>query len=626
MNKSSFLILFAAFFLQKITSQTIQDGKEIALETIELISSPRIEIDKTDNSISVLTISKEEIQKSTATNVSELLQQIAGLDVRRRGAEGMQADLYIRGGSFDQTLLLIDGIKVEDPQTGHHTMNMTLPLEVIEKIEIIKGASSRIYGQNAFTGAINIITKKDIENNISLAISGGSFNQKRASITIQKEYENSEILFNYNRKESEGYRYNTDFKNDEFFFKSNFKIKNQKISAIGAFNERKFGANGFYASPEAIDQYEETQASIVGLSTTYENDNLILKPKLYWKRNQDMYVYLRQDPSVYRNLHISNKVGIEVNALLNTSLGMLGLGIDISNTTLSSNNLGQRDRKMLHIFVEQEMKFFDGKLDLTPGLAITYFSDLANSSDPDSTETSDGWTNIPHIYPGIDLGYKLNEKFKLYSNVGYTFRIPTYTDLFYSSPTTVGNEFLVYEKAFTSELGIKYTKENFNMTFSAYNRAASDVIDYVKNEESEPWQANNIRDINTIGIELNMGYKFYLGSFNKHQINFGFSNIKDALKETDFNFSRYTLNSLKNQITATYAFEINEKINTTLAYKNAERLNEDNYTVVDFRTSYKFDKFTLSVILNNILDVKYSETNLVPMPGFNSLAGIKYCF
>jgi len=501
---------------------------------------------------------------------------------------------------------------------------MTLPLEVIEKIEITKGAASRIYGQNAFTGAVNIITKKEIKDNISLGITVGSFDQKRGSITIQKEYENSNLLVNYNRKESEGYRYNTDFKNDEFFIKNNFKIKGQKISAIAAFNERKFGANGFYASPAAIDQYEETQASVVGFSTTFKKNNLIIKPKLYWKRNQDMYVYLRQDPSVYRNLHISNKVGAEVNMSLNNRLGVMGLGIDVSNTTLSSNNLGQRDRKMLHLFIEQQMKFFDGNLDLTPGIAITYFSDLANSTDPDSTEISDGWTNVPHIYPGIDLGYNFNEKFKLYSNIGYTFRIPTYTDLFYSSPTTEGNEFLVYEKAFTSELGIKYKKENFIINFSVYNRNASDIIDYVKNEESEPWQANNIREIITTGFELNMGYKFYLGNFNSHQINFGFSNLKDDLKQTEFNFSRYALNSLKNQITATYSFELNDKIFSTIAFKNVQRADEDKYSVIDFRTSYKIKNITLSVILNNMLDAKYTETNLVPMPGFNSLIGIKY--
>tara|TARA_Y100000994_G_scaffold38476_1_gene29320 strand:- start:407 stop:2269 length:1863 start_codon:yes stop_codon:yes gene_type:complete len=613
--------LFVILIFQSITSYVnAQENKQkIELDQVELMSSPRIEVNKADNSISILTISNEEIKKSTATNVSELLQQVAGLDIRRRGAEGMQADLYIRGGSFDQTLLLIDGIKVEDPQTGHHTMNMTIPLEVIEKIEIIKGSASRIYGQNAFTGAVNIITKKEIKNDLSIELSNGSFDQKRGSFTIQKELKNSDILFNYSRKESEGYRYNTDYENDEFFIKSNFKIKDQKISAIGAFNERKFGANGFYASPAAIDQYEETQASLIGFSTTYKKNDLILKPKLYWKRNQDMYVYLRQDPSVYRNLHISNKVGAELNASTSNSLGNLGLGFDLSRVSLKSNNLGERKRTMLNMFVEQQVILNNDKIDFTPGLAITYFSDVSTK-----LNYQNNFFNNLFFYPGMDLGYRLNNNLKLYTNIGFTYRIPTYTDLFYSSPTTLGNENLKLEKALTKEIGLKYLKDDFNFNFSLYQRDASDIIDYVRNNEAEPWQASNIREINTSGFELNIGYKFYLGSFRMQTINIGYSNIDDELLETDFAFSRYALNSLKNQITGTYTFEINEKIYSTVAYKNAERSDEEKYTVIDFRTSYKLDKFTLSVILNNILDSEYSETNLVPMPGFNSLIELNY--
>ena len=617
MKKLLLSILIFNTFVTHLNAQESEDG--IKLDEVEVLSSPRIEIKSLQNSISVISISKEEIQNSTATNVSELLQQIAGLDIRRRGAEGMQADLYIRGGSFDQTLLLIDGIKVEDPQTGHHTMNMTLPLEVIERIEITKGSAGRIYGQNAFTGAVNIITKKDIKNNLSVGLTGGSFDQKRGSLTVQRKLENSDILFNYNRKESEGYRYNTDFKNDELFIKSNFKIKDQKVSAIGAFNERKFGANGFYASPAAVDQYEETQASIIGLTTVLKKDDLIIKPKLYWKRNQDMYIYLRQDPSVYRNLHISNKVGIEVNASTSNSIGNLGLGIDLSKVSLTSNNLGNRNRTMLNMFIEQQIKFQNEKIDLTPGIAITYFSDVSTRLNYQSN-----FFNNLFFYPGMDLGYRFKKNLKLYSNVGYTYRIPTYTDLFYSSPTTLGNENLKLEKALTKEIGLKYLKSNLNLSMSLYKRDASDIIDYVRNNEDEPWQANNIRDINTLGFELNMGYKFYLGSFNTHEINIGFSNIDDDLKETEFNFSRYALNSLKNQITSTYSFELFNKISSTIAFKNSERLNEEKYTVVDFKTSYKHEKFTLSIILNNILDTEYTETNLVPMPGFNSLVGIKY--
>ena len=617
MKKLLLSILIFNTFVTHLNAQESED--EIELDEVEILSSPRIEIESLQNSISVISISKEEIQNSTATNVSELLQQIAGIDIRRRGVEGMQADLYIRGGSFDQTLLLIDGIKVEDPQTGHHTMNMTLPLEVIERIEITKGSAGRIYGQNAFTGAVNIITKKNIKNNLSVELTGGSFDQKRGSLTVQRKLENSDILFNYNRKESEGYRYNTDFKNDELFIKSNFKIKDQKVSAIGAFNERKFGANGFYASPEAIDQYEETQASIIGLTTAFKKDDLIIKPKLYWKRNQDMYVYLRQDPSVYRNLHISNKVGIEVNASTSNSIGNLGLGIDLSKVSLTSNNLGNRNRTMLNMFIEQQIKFQNEKIDLTPGIAITYFSDVSTRLNYQSN-----FFNNLFFYPGMDLGYRFKKNLKLYSNVGYTYRIPTYTDLFYSSPTTLGNENLKLEKALSKEIGLKYLKSNFNLSVSLYQRDASDIIDYVRNNEAEPWQANNIREITTNGFELNMGYKFYLGAFRPQSINIGYSNINDDLLETDFTFSRYALNSLKNQITATYMFQIRDFISSTLTFKNSERLNNESYTVIDFRTSYIYDKFTLSIILNNILDEDYTETNLVPMPGFNSLVGIKY--
>ncbi len=614
------LLLSILIFNTFVTHLNAQESKdEIQLDEVKILSSPRIEIESLQNSISVISISKEEINNSTATNVSELLQQIAGIDIRRRGVEGMQADLYIRGGSFDQTLLLIDGIKVEDPQTGHHTMNMTLPLEVIERIEITKGSAGRIYGQNAFTGAVNIITRKDIENNVSLDLSAGSFTQKRGSFTVQRKLENSDILFNYNRKESEGYRYNTDFKNDELFIKSNFKIKDQKVSAIGAFNERKFGANGFYASPEAIDQYEETQASIIGLTTAFKKDDLIIKPKLYWKRNQDMYVYLRQDPSVYRNLHISNKVGIEVNASTSNSIGNLGLGIDLSKVSLTSNNLGNRNRTMLNMFIEQQIKFQNEKIDLTPGIAITYFSDVSSR-----LNYQNNFFNNLFFYPGMDLGYRFKKNLKLYSNVGYTYRIPTYTDLFYSSPTTLGNENLKLEKALTKEIGLKYLKSNFNLSMSLYQRDASDIIDYVRNNEAEPWQAKNIREITTNGFELNMGYKFYLGAFRPQSINIGYSNINDDLLETDFTFSRYALNSLKNQITATYMFQIRDFISSTLTFKNSERLNNESYTVIDFRTSYIYQKFTLSIILNNILDEDYTETNLVPMPGFNSLVGIKY--
>jgi iron complex outermembrane receptor protein len=594
---------------------------QIDLKEITVVSSPRIELPFSENSKTIQVISKEEIIESPANNVAELLQQVAGIDIRRRGVSGMQADLYIRGGGFDQTLLLIDGIKVEDAQTGHHTMNMALPIEVIERIEIIKGSASRVYGQNAFSGAINIITSKVAENMTSVSLESGSYKQQNASVTISRKNEDQSVLFHYSNNSSDGHKYNTDYKNENYFLKNGFEIKGLPIDMVSSFNERKFGANGFYASPEAIDQYEETQASLLGFSTKIISNNFIIKPKLYWKRNQDMYVYLRDNPSVYRNLHITNKIGAELNGSYESNSGITGFGVDISSIKLSSNNLGERKRTMVNLFLEHQMKFAENKIDVTPGVAFSYFSDVSTNQN----YQNNFFRNF-FMYPGIDIGYELNDNVKLYSNVGYTYRVPTYTDLFYTSPTTIGNENLKPEKAFTKEIGINYTKDNFDFTFTLYNRDASDVIDYVKNVESAPWEAFNIREINTKGYELGLTYNFYVAAFLNHSIKIGYSNIKDDLKQTDFNFSRYALNSLKNHLTTSYSFEIKKNLKSSIVYKYAERNSGEDYSIMDFKVSYTLKNYKLYVTGNNLFDTVYSETNLVEMPGRNVLVGINVKF
>ena len=196
--------------------------------------------------------------------------------------------------------------------------------------------------------------------------------------------------------------------------------------------------------------------------------------------------------------------------------------------------------------------------------AISHFSDLSF-----------------HSFPGIDVGYHLSSNFKFYSNIGKTYRIPTYTDLYYSSKTTLGNENLNPEKALTQEFGARFDRNGLNITFTLYNRDASDVIDYVKNVESAPWEAFNIREINTKGYELGLTYNFYVAAFLNHSIKIGYSNIEDDLKQTDFNFSRYSLNSLKNHLTTSYSFEIKKNLKSSIVYKYAERNSGEDYSIMD---------------------------------------------
>ena len=539
----------------------------------------------------------------------DLLQQVSGIDIRRRGVPGTQADLYIRGGGFDQTLLLIDGMKMDDIQTGHHTLNLLLPIQLIERIEIIKGPASRIFGQNAFNGAINIVTKslpKLDKKQFEILVSNptfGSFKQFGFLINSRlslKEKFNAQLTFS--RSKSDGYRYNTDYSNDFFFFKSEIKTQKNPIIITSGFTEKKFGANGFYASPSATDQYEETQASFLGISTLLGSEKFLVRPKLYWRRGQDEYIYIRNNPSVYRNLHKTNKIYLDFSFSKLFESSRLNFGIDLSNSSISSNNLGDHNRFTTSLYADYTFKTKDNKLSFSPGLSISNFSDMST-----------------HFFPGIDVGFDVNEKINLYANYGKTYRIPTYTDLYYSDRNTIGNPDLNPEHAITNEIGIKYSNENIDVSSSFFTRKSSNIIDYVKQSEQDKWEATNIRNLDTNGFDLSFLYKISL--YNSLRI--GYTYLFDKSYVSQVNYSRYAINSLRHQLNTRLALKYSNKITHTLISRFGERSNKVSHIVYDSNLKYQLSENSYFFInVNNIFNEEYYETNLVPMPGRNFLIGV----
>ena len=590
-----------------ISNFSVSQDQTTDLDEVVVLSS-KLDLPFSKNFRTVNIISSEDIKNSPVTNVSDLLQEITGIDVRRRGVGGVQGDLYIRGGGFDQTLLLVDGMKMDDAQTGHHTLNMILPLYLIERVEIIKGPAARIFGQNAFNGAINIVTKDfdgekgTIHMNLN-ELSYGSFEQKNISLSTKITAENIKSLISYSGNRSDGYRHNTDFKRNNYFVKTSFNTNKSPVNIIASFNENKFGANGFYASPSATEQYEETQASLLGVTTTINSKKLSITPRLYWRRGQDEYIYIRDNPSVYRNLHKTNKVSAELSGSYFSKSGITGFGVDLSTVNISSNNLGDHKRTTVNLFADHTFQLFDKKLFISPGIALSYFSDMSF-----------------HSFPGIDLGYNVSSDFKIYSNIGKTYRIPTYTDLYYSDRTTVGNENLNPESATSTELGLKYNSSNFKFSAALFNRSAKNIIDYVKSSENDLWKAENIGSLTTKGYEFDISYSFK-SSYdlsNVNSISIGYTNIRDNNYVTDINFSKYSLNSLKHHLISKLNLKYIKNINHSIVYKYSERSDKSNYSVLDSKIMYKKG---LYIYINNILDEIYSETNLVPMPGRSFLVG-----
>nr|AOE10049.1 TonB-dependent receptor [uncultured bacterium] len=603
MNQSKLLIIAILILHLNLFSQ---EKKEIqALDTI-LIKSTRIALPFKENARTIQVISAEFIKNSAATNVADLLQQVAGVDIRRRGSAGSQADLYIRGGGFDQTLLLIDGIKMDDAQTGHHTMNAALPIEVIERIEIIKGPAARVFGQNAFTGAINIVTKSTLTNTASVNIEAGSFGQLNGSVTVGKEFENSSIIAHVGILTSDGYRHNSDYENKNYLLKGVFNKKEQPIEVIATFFDKKFGANGFYASATATEQYEETQSSLLGASTTFRTEKFKITPRVYWKRGQDEYVYIRDNPSVYRNLHITNKVGVETNASYTSDTGITGFGLDISRVFISSNNLGKRNRTMVNLFLEHRFKALNDKLDITPGVAVTYFSDFKF-----------------HAFPGLDIGFKLSDNLKAYGNLGVTYRIPTYTDLYYNDRSTIGNSNLKPEEAFAQEIGLKFNSGRFTSSVAIFNRDADNLIDFIRPDVTSKYEATNIAKVNTKGFELNTDYRFKLNEFNQ-TLSFGYNYLNDDILDQNKDLSRYSLNTLKHQFITRFESKLFKNVRQNIIYKHAERTIGTSYNVWDASLIVAVNTFNFTITANNIFNAEYIESGFVPMPPSSLLFGLRY--
>jgi iron complex outermembrane receptor protein len=498
--------------------------------------------------------------------------------------------------------LLIDGIRVDDPQTGHHTLNSALPLEVIERIEIVKGPAARIYGQNALTGAINIVTKKTGEKGAMFSARRGSFHTTQLGVTGQDYSENQQHVIHFSGLSSAGYRHNTDLDNLHFFTHSAFGVsKNLKLLTM--FNERKFGANGFYGYASYEDQYEETQSSLIALTTSFASEKAVWTPRIFWKRGQDEYILIRNNPSVYRNMHINNKIGFSLDTKLTHNNGNLsGFGAELSSVSIQSNNLGEHSRTIAHFFFEHRIKLEN--LSITPGFALSHFSDVDT-----------------FFYPGLDLGFRLNEKAKLTFNTGYTYRVPTYTDLYYNGPTALGNADLKPEKALSHELSFRYNATNFELEAAFFQRNSENLIDYVEIVVGDSqWLASNIHDVTTMGGELNSSYYYTVGK-QRQTFTFSYGYIHDDYTKTVN--SRYALNSLKHNINVQLLNRLSSKWSTSFAYRYATRPLGGHFKVLNAQLEYATDNFTIQLQGRNLFDATYYE-NLVPMPGAHGMVSIFY--
>ncbi len=593
------------------SAQINRDSTPIKIEEV-IIQANRLQLPVSESSNTINIISRQQLENTPVHSVAEALQNVAGLDIRQRGVHGVQADVSLRGGTFDQVLILINGVKMADPQTGHHALNIPLNMDNIERIEILKGPAARIYGANAFAGAINIVTRTPDKAFVNINLEGGQNSLGGVSISAALPKGDFNQYFSVGRQFSDGYRFNTDYDISNYLYQAEYKIDaTQKLDVMGTFTDREFGANRFYGGTSDFwqDQYEEIQTSLFNIGHQKVTDKFAIKTRFNWRRNQDEYLLKRNEPNFYRNLHISNVLTVESHADFYSKAGTTGVGVELSSVYLRSNNLGKRERQIATLFLEHRVSFLNDKIDVTPGIAISQYSDFGT-----------------HIFPGLDVGYKINKDIKLFGNVGYTWRIPTFTDLFYEDAGNLGNEDLEPESALSYEFGVKYDVAGVRANLSWFLRDGTDLIDWTRAADTLQWQPSNIASLAMMGIDASLDFNpsaYFKRDFYIKNFRLGYTYIDAEVPQNIEGISRYVLENLNHQFTAGLDYLIGGNFYLNISYRYFNRVTMDNYSLIDAKVSWKEKNYSVYLAANNLLDVEYFETNLVQMPGTWIYGGVK---
>ncbi|MEN2284277.1 TonB-dependent receptor plug domain-containing protein [Algoriphagus sp. SE2] len=274
--------------------------------------------------------------------------------------------------------MLLNGIKLTDPQTGHHMMNIPVPLVNVDRVEVLKGPGSRIFGQNAYAGAINVITALNDEQYLRLQGYAGDFGMKgvnfAGSLPMGKYRQNLALSYD----DSNGYQYNSANKVSNIFYEGGIDINNNSaIRGMLAYTDRTFSANGFYSS-SFPDQWESIQTTLASFTHTLNLSSFYLNTRTYYRHNTDEYRLRRNETEFYQNNHTSEVFALEANGNLKSSLGTTGFGLKTRKKSLVSNNLGNRERNLSGIFLEHLVNL-GSKVDLRAGVYSITIQDMAGS-------------------------------------------------------------------------------------------------------------------------------------------------------------------------------------------------------------------------------------------------------
>ncbi len=590
----------------------------------------------------VILVTSREIEAAAATAPEDLLEYLPQVDIRQRGKHETQADLSIQAGSFDQSMVLLNGINISDPQTGHFHLNLPLDLNAVHQMEVVTGASARRFGSNAFSGALNIVTRPADSSFVNAGFRYGQYNFFKGHVLGNLGGKKLSTFLSFNAAGSDGYRENTDFRTTHGYLHTVTKPGKFRLHFMAGLNLRAFGANSFY-SPSFINQYEETKTGLAALKLVHSRQASTWNLSTSFRLGRDHFLLDRYNPSFYFNDHLSIVNGANLNGKIYSLAGVTQTGLNYRREEILSTSLGERLNQDEWVEVNDSVSFDHGHVrnqwnwninhtfalgpfTLSGGLLLHLNSDMDYQ---------------PQAYPGIDLKWDFAGGIALYTSLNRSMRLPTFTDLYYQGPTNVGNPLLIPERARTFELGAFRANKGFYLGLNGFYRQGRDMIDWIWMED-EKWHTLNLTRIDALGSDFQARYtnpmpgqkKFSLESAG---LSYTFTHLTKVSQELN---SRYLLDNLRHKVVAEAGLRLYRRfflsLKSSYQERNGSYLMYDaesgesreqaykSFVLLDAKLSLALWRFHVFVEGTNLLNARYNDIGNIIQPGTWLMAGFEF--
>ncbi|MBQ6653821.1 MAG: TonB-dependent receptor [Prevotella sp.] len=618
-----------------------------------IVTGSRTPLTQLQSAAIVRVINRDEIDRAAATTVNDVLKIATGVDVRQRGGFGVQTDISIGGGTFDQITLLLNGINISNPQTGHNAADFPISLNDIERIEILEGAASRVLGTSAFCGAINIVTRAETRTDTECVgtrraalssgqtrnvgawaeLSAGSFGTMETGIGIYLSGTRIQHRISGGYARSDGGTLHSDFEKVRLFYNGKLTGSLADLNWQIGGNKKNYGANTFY-SAKYDNQYERTEhelasvkADLHGLAT-----GLNIRPAIYYNRFTDHYQLIRGEGGAAKgeNYHSLNVVGASTDVSLRWTAGTTTLGFDLQHdhimSTAYGNLIEENKRKSIHgserqydheasrtntsLYVEHSI--VAAGLTLSAGL-------LANRNS--------GLDSRFRLYPGIDASFRPNRHWKVFASWNMALRMPTYTDLYIKNAVQQGDIGLEPERNTTLKLGGLYRIKNTDVMASTFYSRGRDMIDWVyETAESTRYKALNLGKLNNMGFSIETSGHFYLSQSEvdkriHYKLGYAFIHQHHETNEQIYR-SLYALEYLRHKLTAQMEHPVWSHLSASWTLRWQQRMNGYHpYTKIDAKLCWTTPHYNIYMQADNLTGHRYYDLSGVRQPGLWLMAG-----